>query len=106
MKQRKRTHLCSALTAKDIGTEVVLSGWVQRRRDHGGLIFIDLRDRSGLVQIVFNNDFSHEAFAVAQTLRPEFVITKIQSPIDAKRECRELTCYASRHKKAQIQCRI
>jgi len=71
----KRTHVCGTLTPDDIGTEVVLSGWVQRRRDHGGLIFIDFRDRSGLVQIVFNDDFSHKAFEIAQTLRPEYVIT-------------------------------
>lgn len=70
----KRTHMCGVLTTKDIDKEVTLMGWVQRRRDLGGLIFVDLRDRDGLVQIVFDNDVSKEAFDKAENLRGEFVI--------------------------------
>ncbi|RII27821.1 MAG: aspartate--tRNA ligase [Geobacter sp.] len=70
----KRTHYCGALTSKDIGREVVLMGWVMRRRDHGGLIFIDLRDREGLAQVVFDPDQNAEAHKKAELLRNEFVV--------------------------------
>ncbi|HET9452391.1 MAG TPA: aspartate--tRNA ligase [Aggregicoccus sp.] len=69
----KRTHTCGQLTGADIGKEVVLFGWVQNRRDHGGAVFIDLRDREGLTQIVFEPD-SGEAHALAGQLRLEFCI--------------------------------
>lgn len=69
-----RTHTCGQLTGKDAGTSVTLCGWVHTRRDHGGLIFIDLRDRYGLTQVVFHPDTSKEAFTLAETLRPEWVI--------------------------------
>ncbi len=65
--------MCGALTAKDIGREVVLMGWVMRRRDHGDLIFIDLRDRDGLAQIVFDPENNPEAHGKAETVRNEFV---------------------------------
>ena len=52
--EMRRTHHCNELSAKDVGSEVILMGWVQRRRDHGGVIFVDLRDRNGLTQVVFN----------------------------------------------------
>jgi aspartyl-tRNA synthetase len=68
-----RTHTCGALTADDVGAEVVLAGWVHRRRDHGGLIFVDLRDRSGIVQCTFNPEIA-EAFSTAERLRPEWVV--------------------------------
>ncbi|MBX7111195.1 MAG: aspartate--tRNA ligase [Dehalococcoidia bacterium] len=69
-----RTHRCGELRAGDAGTPVILAGWVHRRRDHGGLIFIDLRDSSGLVQVVFNPQIAPEASAVAAEVRNEFVL--------------------------------
>ncbi|XRG77236.1 aspartate--tRNA ligase [Rossellomorea sp. GAMAL-10_SWC] len=70
----QRTHLCGELRESHIGQSVTLKGWVQKRRDLGGLIFIDLRDRSGLVQIVFNPETSDEALALAETVRNEFIL--------------------------------
>ncbi|MFZ5452636.1 MAG: aspartate--tRNA ligase [Thermodesulfobacteriota bacterium] len=70
----KRTHSCGELTAKDAGAEVVLMGWVQRRRDHGGLIFVDLRDRDGLTQVVFNPEVNPDEHNKAGVLRDEWVI--------------------------------
>ena len=70
----KRTIYCGALRASDADKEVVLMGWVQRRRDLGQLIFIDLRDRAGIAQIVFNNELHPEAHAKAEELRSEFVV--------------------------------
>ncbi len=72
---RKRTDYCGALRAGDVGREVVLNGWVQRRRDHGGVIFIDLRDVTGLVQVVFNPEISAEAHAAAGEVRGEYVLS-------------------------------
>jgi aspartyl-tRNA synthetase len=69
-----RTHSCGELKASDIDREVTLSGWVARRRDHGKLIFIDLRDRYGFTQVVFIPKESGEAYKLAQNLRNEFVI--------------------------------
>lgn len=70
----KRTHYCGALTAGDIGKEVVLMGWAHRRRDHGGLIFVDLRDREGLAQIVFDPDNSPDSHQKAEGIRNEYVV--------------------------------
>src|SRR5512143_1073970 len=70
----KRTHSCGELTGKDVGKTVVLFGWVQNRRDHGGAVFIDLRDRHGLTQVVFEPDIDPEAHALAGTLRLEWCI--------------------------------
>ncbi len=70
----KRTHYCGALTAAHIGSEVVLMGWAHRRRDHGGLIFVDLRDREGIAQIVFDPEQGGEAHGKAESIRSEFVV--------------------------------
>jgi aspartyl-tRNA synthetase len=70
----KRTHYCGALTKADIGKEVLLMGWALRRRDHGGLIFVDLRDREGLAQVVFDPDKSADAHKKAEAIRNEFVL--------------------------------
>ncbi|WP_019021240.1 aspartate--tRNA ligase [Thioalkalivibrio sp. ALE23] len=68
-----RTHLCGQVTESDLDSEVTLCGWVNRRRDHGGVIFVDLRDHAGLVQVVFDPD-REEVFARAEQLRSEYVI--------------------------------
>ncbi|MBE5821392.1 MAG: aspartate--tRNA ligase [Clostridiales bacterium] len=70
----KRTHMCTEVSVKNLNEEVTLMGWVQTRRDMGGIIFIDLRDRTGLVQIVFNNSISSELLEKAEKLRSEYVI--------------------------------
>src|SRR5271156_4533753 len=70
----KRTNYCGDLRASDADKDVVLMGWVHRRRDLGQLIFIDLRDRAGLAQIVFNKEQNAEAHAKAEELRSEFVV--------------------------------
>ncbi|MDP2656465.1 MAG: aspartate--tRNA ligase [bacterium] len=69
-----RTHTCGQITKKDVGSEIMLAGWVHARRDHGGLIFIDLRDRYGITQITFNPEKNPEAWKLAEELRAEFVI--------------------------------
>lgn len=68
-----RSHYCGDLNSGDIGEEVLLNGWVHRRRDHGGVIFIDLRDRNGLVQVVFDPD-TPEMFQLAEQVRNEYVL--------------------------------
>ncbi len=70
----KRTHDCGSLKAQDAGKEVVLAGWVETRRDHGGLIFIDLRDRAGITQIVFSIDTNQAALSIADAVRSEYVV--------------------------------
>jgi len=77
-----RSHYCGELTASDIDSEVTLCGWVHRRRDHGGVIFLDMRDKSGIVQVVFDPD-TQSSFAAAETVRSEFVL-KITGKIRAR----------------------
>ncbi len=70
----KRSHYCGELRATDIGSSVTLMGWSHRRRDHGGLIFIDLRDREGLTQIVFDPAVNQATHGKAESIRSEFVV--------------------------------
>ncbi|HLB29661.1 MAG TPA: OB-fold nucleic acid binding domain-containing protein, partial [Dehalococcoidia bacterium] len=69
-----KSHSCGRLRSSQVGQTVTLAGWVHRRRDHGGLIFIDLRDNAGIVQVVFNPQESSEAYAVADQVRNEYVV--------------------------------
>ena len=69
-----KSHSCGELSKKDVGAKVTLAGWVDRRRDHGGLIFIDLRDREGIVQVVFNPDTSKLCHEIASDMRNEYVV--------------------------------
>jgi len=70
----KRTHYCGALRATDVGRDVVVMGWVHRRRDLGNLLFLDVRDRTGIVQVVFNKETEPKAHAKAEQARSEFVV--------------------------------
>ena len=70
----KRTHMCGVLTEKNIEEQVVLNGWVQKRRNLGGLIFCDIRDKTGIVQVVFNDKIPQELFEKADRLRSEYVV--------------------------------
>ncbi len=79
----KRTHSCGSLRGSDIGRDVVLSGWVANRRDHGGLIFVDLRDREGLTQIVFNPEIDQKAHELGKDLRTEWVLS-IRGKVEAR----------------------
>ncbi|MEG2915817.1 MAG: aspartate--tRNA ligase [Oscillospiraceae bacterium] len=74
MKGLHRTHYCGEVTKNDIGKTIVIGGWVQRQRDKGHLIFIDLRDRTGIIQLVFNDDTNREIFEKAFSCRSEFVL--------------------------------
>ena len=74
MSECKRTSYCGVLRSEDVGTTVCLNGWVHRWRNHGGLLFVDLRDCSGLVQVVFNPESGKELFAQAESLRNEYVV--------------------------------
>lgn len=71
----KRTHMCGELDIDNVKQRVILNGWVNRRRDLGGLIFLDLRDRTGIVQVVVDGDVSRDAFEKAQSIRSEYVIS-------------------------------
>lgn len=80
-----RTYYCGEVTEAAIGEKVILKGWVQKRRDLGGLIFIDLRDRTGIVQVVFNPEVSNEALTIAEKVRNEFVLD-IEGTVIAREE--------------------
>ncbi|MBI4272700.1 aspartate--tRNA ligase [Candidatus Uhrbacteria bacterium] len=78
-----RTHTCNQLNTADVGTFVTLAGWVQSRRDHGGLLFIDLRDRYGITQVVFHPGENPDAFGIGDSVRSEYVI-QIQGTVLAR----------------------
>lgn len=80
----KRTTYCGSVTEELLGQEITLKGWVHNRRDLGGLIFVDVRDREGYVQVVFNPDFSKEALEVAERIRSEYVV-EITGTVTKKR---------------------
>lgn len=81
----KRTRWCGELRKEDAGQEATLNGWVRRRRDHGGLIFVDLADRTGLCQVVFDPSESEEAHGTAESLRSEYVIS-VRGPLTPRSE--------------------
>src|SRR5438874_10929881 len=81
----RRTHRCGELRAADVGQRVILQGWVHRQRDHGGLIFIDLRDRTGWTQVVFNPEIAPEAHVIASDARAEYVL-EIEGPVSLRPE--------------------
>lgn len=84
----KRTTYCGLVTEAFLGQEITLKGWVNNRRDLGGLIFVDLRDREGIVQVVFNPAFSEEALKIAETVRSEYVV-EVQGTV-TKRDLKQL----------------
>jgi aspartyl-tRNA synthetase len=81
-----KTHHCGLLTKENVGQTVVLNGWVQRRRDLGGVLFIDLRDRSGIMQIVFNPEFSKEAHEIGDRARNEYVLAVKGTVVERDKE--------------------
>src|SRR5262245_38929549 len=81
---RYRTHTCGVLRKSDVGKEVALAGWVHGYRDHGGLVFIDLRDRDGLTQLVFNaDDCGAKTLEEARKIRSEWVLS-VRGVVDAR----------------------
>ena len=79
----KRTHHLGELRLADAGKEVTLMGWVHRRRDHGGLVFLDMRDREGLTQVVLDPDLSQQAHELAHQVRGEFVVA-VRGTVDPR----------------------
>ena len=73
----QRTHMCGELRATDAGADVIVMGWVNRRRDHGNLIFLDVRDRSGIIQVVLDKELSETAHQRAEDARPECVVAAV-----------------------------
>lgn len=85
MRELKRTHMCGELDVEHIGQRVALNGWVQKRRDLGGLVFLDIRDRTGVVQAVVDGEVSEDAFEKAQSIRSEYVIS-VSGTVVARKE--------------------
>ena len=83
MKNKYRTHNCSELSEKDINKTITLSGWLHRKRDHGNLLFIDLRDHFGITQCVIENDNQH--FSTLEKLKPESVLKVIGKVVKGQR---------------------
>jgi aspartyl-tRNA synthetase len=81
----KRTHFCGDLREENIGQEVILMGWCQTRRDHGGVIFVDLRDYIGITQVVFKMEISESAHNLADTIRGEYVLA-VQGKVEHRLE--------------------
>jgi aspartyl-tRNA synthetase len=99
----RRTHTCGELRAADAGREVVLMGWVHKRRDHGGVIFVDLRDRDGITQVCFHEDVERTVHQRAEEVRPEYVIAvegkvalRAENAINPKMVTGEIEIVASR----------
>ena len=96
-----RTHMCGEVTAEVAGQSVILKGWVQRARNLGGIVFVWLRDRTGIVQVVFDgNDISKELLELAESLRSEYVIevhgqARMRAPeaVNKKLKTGEVTCH-------------
>ncbi len=82
MQSFKRTIGCGLVTKELLGKQICLNGWVNKRRDHGGLLFIDLRDRTGLMQLVINPEFNAEVHTKAHSLRSEYVIAVRGTVVD------------------------
>ncbi|MHB1418151.1 MAG: aspartate--tRNA ligase [Bacillota bacterium] len=98
----KRTHTAGQLSAAQSGQKVVLMGWVNRRRDHGGLIFIDLRDRSGIIQVVISPEVDAQAFEIAEGIRNEYVLAvagdvriRPEGTVNSNLDTGEVEVYAS-----------
>ncbi len=86
----KRTHYCGALRASDAGSNAIVMGWVHRRRDLGNLLFLDIRDRTGIVQVVFNKEWEAAAHAKAEQVRSEFVVAVEGNVVKRQKPNREL----------------
>ena len=102
LRSLERTHLCGELRAANAGQDVVLMGWVNRRRDHGNLIFLDLRDRSGIAQIVLDKELTPEGHLKGEQVRPEYVVAAVgkvrlrdQDAINPKMETGEIEIEAT-----------
>ncbi|MEJ7715494.1 MAG: OB-fold nucleic acid binding domain-containing protein [Thermoleophilaceae bacterium] len=91
-----RSHWCGLVGPEQVGQRIRAAGWVHRRRDHGGLIFIDLRDREGLLQLVFRPDDAPEAHAAAHRLRPEHVVSATGTLIEREEGRSTPTCPRAR----------
>ena len=97
-----RTHMCGELRIENVGEEVILMGWVQRERNLGSLIFVDLRDTTGICQIVFDNTVSREVFQKAEKVRAEYVLAEAESKV--KLESKEVVPACCNPKSRCVPC--